>query len=337
MTDGIILMNDRSRSLTIALLGTLFLVSMSGGKARAQAEDINAYPSRPIHIVAAAAPGGTMDVVARLIGQKLTESLGQPIIVDNKPGAATIIGTEYVARAPADGYTLLIAPLSSISVNPAVYPKLSYSPKDFAPISMVGSYPFILAVTNSAPVKDVRELVAYTKAHPEKANAGGATVAFQLMTELFKQRTGAPIQYIPYKGMSELAFAMLSGELLTSFVTATTASLINSGKIRALAVASPSRIASFPKLPTLAEAGVPGMAGVSWAGLVAPARTPPAIIKKLEGEVIRIVKMPDIQAKLRLEELDPVGDTSAEFARVIAEDTVTWAAVAKAAHISLDP
>ena len=276
---------------------------MSAGKASAQSEDINAYPSRPIHIVAAAALGGTMDVVARLVGQKLTRRkfLGQPIIIDNKPGAATIIGTEYVARAPADGYTLLIAPLSSISVNPAVYPKLSYGANDFAPISMVGSYPFILAVTNSAPAKDVRELVAYTKAHPDKANAGGATVAFQLMTELFKQRTGAPIQYIPYKGMSELAVGLMSGELLTSFVTATTASLINGGKIRALAVASPSRIASFPDLPTLAEAGVPGMAGVSWAGLVAPARTPTPIIKKLEGEVMRIVKMPDIQAKLRLE------------------------------------
>jgi len=337
MTGGIIRVIQRWRDLTISLVATLILVSTSGGKANAQAENINAYPSRPIHIVAAAAPGGTMDVVSRLIGQKLTESLGQPIIIDNKPGAATIIGTEFVARAPADGYTLLMAPLSSISVNPAVYPKLSYGASDFAPISMVGAYPFILAVTNSAPVKDVRELIAYTKAHPEKANAGGATVAFQLMTELFKQRTGAPIQYIPYKGMSELAVGLLSGELLTSFVTATTASLISSGKIRALAVASPSRIASFPDLPTLTEAGVPGMDGVSWVGLVAPARTPAPIIKKLEGEVVRIVKMPDIQTKLRLEELDPIGDTAAEFARAIAEDTVTWAAVAKAAHISLDP
>jgi tripartite-type tricarboxylate transporter receptor subunit TctC len=304
--------------------------------AHGQVEDAKSYPSRAIHIVAAAAAGGTMDVVARLIGQKLGESLGQPVIIDNRPGASTITGTEYVARAPADGYTLLSAPLASIVVNPAVYPKLRYSMQDFAPISMVGSYPFILAVTNSAPVKSVRELIDYTKTHPEKANAGGGTVSFQLMTELFKQKTGAPIQYIPYKGMSDVTIALISGELLMSFVTATTAAQIKSGNIRALAVAAPSRLTSFPDVPTLAEAGVPGISAVSWAGIVAPAHTPPEIISKLEREIGRIVRLPDIQAKLRAEELDPVGGTSAELAQTIANDWVTWSAVARNAHISLE-
>lgn len=329
-------MDDRLRDISIAIIAVLLLVSISGLTARAQTENVDAYPSRPIHIVAAAAAGGTMDVVARLIGQKLSEGFGQPVIVDNRPGAATILGTEYVARAPADGYTLLSAPLASIVVNPAVYPKLGYGARDFVPISMIGSYPFILAITNSAPVNSVRELIEYAKTHPEKANAGGATVSFQLMTELFKQRTGAPIQYIPYKGMSEVTVALISGELLMSFVTATTASQIKGGNIRALAVAAPARVASFPNIPTLAEAGVPDMSAVSWAGLVAPARTPDEIVKKLEREIVRIVNMPDIQAKLHSEELDPIGNTSAEFARIIAGDLVTWSAVAKAAHISLE-
>jgi tripartite-type tricarboxylate transporter receptor subunit TctC len=322
----------RNSSVVITVL---LAVSLASGTARSQIEDLKAYPNRPIHIVAAAAAGGTMDVVARLIGQKLSESLGQPVIIDNRPGASTIIGTEYVARAPADGYTLLSAPLASIVVNPAVYPKLRYSMQDFTPISMVGSYPFILGVTNSAPVKSVRELIDYMKAHPEKANAGGGTVSFQLMTELFKQRTGAPIQYIPYKGMSDVTVALVSGELLMSFVTATTAAQIKSGNIRALAIAAPTRAASFPDVPTLAEAGVPDMSAVSWAGIVAPAHTPDEIVKKLEQQIVRIVRLPDIQAKLRLEELDPVGSTSAEFARAIADDWVTWSAVAKNAHVSL--
>ncbi len=330
-------MNGGLRGIALAIISGLGLVSIGEpSSTRAQTEDIGTYPNRPIHIVAAAAAGGTMDVVARLVGQKLSESFGQPVIVDNRPGASTIVGTEYVARAPADGYTLLSAPLASIVVNPAVYPMLRYAARDFAPISMVGSYPFILAVTNSAPVRTVRELIDYTKAHPEKANAGGGTVSFQLMTELLKQRTGAPIQYIPYKGMSEVTVALISGELLLSFVTATTASQIKGGNIRALAVAAPTRIPSFPDLPTLAEAGVPDMSAVSWAGIVAPARTPDEIVKKLEREIVRIVKLPDIQAKLRLEELDPVGNTSAEFAQTIASDLVTWSAVAKAAHISLE-
>ncbi|HEY4407131.1 MAG TPA: tripartite tricarboxylate transporter substrate binding protein [Xanthobacteraceae bacterium] len=328
-------MTDGLRGIALAVIAAA-LVMGGAPRARAQTDDVATYPNRPIHIVAAAAAGGTMDVVARLVGQKLSERFGQPVIIDNRPGASTIVGTEYVARAPADGYTLLSAPLASIVVNPAVYPKLRYGARDFAPISMVGSYPFILAVTNSAPVHSVRELIDYTKAHPEKANAGGGTVSFQLMTELFKQRTGAPIQYIPYKGMSEVTVALISGELLMSFVTATTASQIKGGNIRALAVAAPARIASFPDLPTLAEAGLPDMSAVSWAGIVAPARTPEPIVKKLEREIVRIVQLPDIQAKLRLEELDPVGNSSAEFARIIADDLVTWSAVAKAAHISLE-
>lgn len=311
----------------------LVFVSMCIRSPLTLAQDV--YPSRPIHIIAAAAAGGTMDLLARLIGQKLGERLGQSVVVENRAGAATILGTEYVARAQPDGYTLICAPLASIAINPAVYASLPYKASDFAPISLVGSYPFILAVTNSAPVKTVLELIAYTKANPDKANAGGPTVSFQLMTELFKLRTGAPIQYIPYRGSSEVAIALTGGQLLLSFVTASAASQIKGGQFRALAVAAPERAASFPDVPTMAEAGVPDMAATSWAGFLAPAGTPPAVLKKLEDEIIRIVRLPEITARLRDLELDPVGSTAEQFAAAISSDLATWGEVARVAKIRI--
>jgi tripartite-type tricarboxylate transporter receptor subunit TctC len=325
------------RYLTKLLFGcTLAVGSVALTTARAQTDDNATYPNRPIRVVIGAGPGGTMDVVARVIGQKLTETLGQPIVIENKPGAQTIIGTEFAARAPADGYTLIVAPVASIAINPAIYPKLRYSADDFAPISIVGSYPFILTVNNDVPARTVRELVDYAKKNPGKTNAGGATASHQLMTELFKSKTGAPIQYIPYKGMNEVVTALAGGQLQISFLTASNAAQIRGGLFRPLGITAPVRAASFPDVPTMEEAGVDGMSAVSWAGFLAPARTPPAIIKKLEAEIIRIVKLPDVQERLRRSELDPVGNTADEFARTIKADVATWAAVAKAAKIQLE-
>jgi len=304
--------------------------------AQAQTDDVAAYPSRPIRVVIAAGPGGTMDVVARVVGQKLTEVFGQPIVVENKPGAQTIIGTEFAARAPADGYTLIVAPLASIAINPAIYAKLRYSADDFAPISMVGSYPFILTVNNDVPARTVRDLVDHFKKNPGKANAGGGTASHQLVTELFKSKTGSPVQYIPYKGMNEVVTALAGGQLQMSFLTASNAAQIRGGLFRPLGITAPERAASFPDVPTMKEAGVEGMEAVSWAGFLAPARTPPAIIKKLEAEIIRIVKLPDVQERLRGAELDPVGNSSEEFARTIKADVAMWTAVAKAAKIQIN-
>jgi tripartite-type tricarboxylate transporter receptor subunit TctC len=303
----------------------------------AQSPDIQSYPSQPIHIVVAASPGGVNDILARLVGQKLTERWGQPVVVENKPGAGTILGTEFAARARADGYTLLSAPMASLAVNPAVYPKLSYAPGDFVPISLTAAYPYFLAVSNAAPVRTVRELVDYTKANPAKANAGGASVTFQLAIEMFKQRTGAQIQYIPYKGSNDATLALISGELLASFLDPGPASAqIKGGQFRALAVTAPSRMASFPDVPTMAEAGIADMTILSWTGFLAPAGTPPDIVAKLEQEIMRILRLPDIRARLEALELDPVGSTSAEFARTIAKDMETWSAVAKAANLKVE-
>ena len=324
------------RKTLISAAVALVLASHGPTTVDAQTDDIASYPNRPVRVIIAVAPGGTMDVVARVVGQKLTEALGQPFVIDNRPGAQTIIGTEFAARAPADGYTLIVAPVASIVINPAIYPKLRYSADDFAPISIVGSYPFILTVNNDVPARTVRELVDHMKKNPGKANAGGATTSHQLMTELFKSKTGTPIQYIPYKGMNEVVAALAGGQLQMSFLTASNAAQIRSGMFRPLGITAPERAASFPDVPTLQEIGVDGMLAVSWAGFLAPARTPPTIIKKLETEIIRIVRLPDVQKRLRGAELDPVGNSAEEFGRTIKADVATWTAVAKAAKIQLE-
>jgi tripartite-type tricarboxylate transporter receptor subunit TctC len=327
-----------ARSLSVKLVAILsFGITFVVGSQHAQGEGVDKFPSKPIHIVVPAAPGGVNDILARLIGQKLTERFGYPVVVENRAGAGTILGASYVARALPDGYTLLNAPLSTIAINPAIYTKLSYDPKrDFVPIINIASYPYILCVTNSASPRTVRELIDYTKANPKQANAGGAASIFLLMTELFKQKTSAQIQYVPFRGSNDAAVALISGELLLSFVDSGPASpQIKGGRFRALAVTSESRMQSFPDIPTLSEAGVSGMVVESWSGLFTPTGTPAGIVKKLQDEIIQIVQMPDIQERLRALELNPVGSTSEEFARTIAKDTETWSGVATAAKIKI--
>jgi tripartite-type tricarboxylate transporter receptor subunit TctC len=326
------------RSWRLTAAAALILGSPCPSLAQTAAEDPVNYPSQPIHIVVPASPGGVNDIMARLVGQKLTERLGQPVVVDNKPGAATILGTDYVARARPDGYTLLSAPMASIAVNPAVYPKLPYAPqRDFVPISLAASYPYLLAVSNAAPVGSVRELIDYTKAHADKSNAGGASTTFQLATELFKQRTGAQIQYVPFKGSNDAIMALISGQLLLSFVDSGPAlPQIKSGQFRVLAVTSPARMPSLPDLPTMAEAGIPGMEVVSWSGFLAPAGTPPAIATRLQNAIRKILQDDEIRDRLQALELEPVGSTSEEFGRTIAKDIETWSAVAKAANVKAE-
>ena len=294
------------------------------------------FPTQTIRIVIPAAAGGTLDVIARVVGQKLSERLGQPVVIENRAGANTIIGTEFVAKAPPDGYTLLCAAAASIVINPAIYAKLRYSISDFAPLSMTASFPFILSVAKSVPAQNVRELVDFIKKNPDKANAGGSTAGHQLMTALFRERTGAPVQYVPYKGMNEVTTALAGGQLTMSFLTAANAGLINSGAVRALAVTSTERDARFPNVPTTIEAGVEGLTALSWAGFLAPARTPASIVQKLSSEMAAIVKLPDVQKQLLAANLDPVGNDAEAFARTIASDFRTWAAVAKAANIQIN-
>jgi tripartite-type tricarboxylate transporter receptor subunit TctC len=300
-------------------------------------EDPAKYPSRPIHIVVGFTPGGGNDLIARIVGQKLSEDLGQPVIIDNKPGAGAIVATEYVAKSAPDGYTLLVGASGAMSINPAVYAKLSYdSVRDFVPISELGSFPLILIVNASSPFKSVAELVAYAKANPDKANYSSASTAFQLATELFKQKTGAPMQEIPYKGAADSVMAVISSQVTATIADAGPVSgQIKGGQVRALAVAAPKRSDDLPDVPTMKEAGA-DVEAVLWSGIFAPKNTPPAIAKKLEGEFMRIARQPDVIARLKPLGIESVGNSSDEFAKILASDIARWTAVAKAANIKLE-
>ena len=294
------------------------------------------YPDRPIRIVVGFTPGGGNDIIARVFGQKLSESLGQPVIIENKPGAGAMLATEYVARSAPDGYTLLVGASGAMTISPAVYEKMNYDTmRDFKPVSEMGSFPLILIVNAKSPFKSLADLVAYAKANPDKANYSSSSAAFQLATELFKQKTGAPMQMIPYKGANDSVTAVISGEVTATIADAgPVTSQVNGGTVRALAVAAPTRAESLPDVPTMKEAGA-DVEAVLWSGIFVPAATPPDIVSKLEAEFIRIARLPDVVSRLKQLNIDSVGNSSAEFSRIIAADLERWKAVARAGNIKM--
>jgi tripartite-type tricarboxylate transporter receptor subunit TctC len=325
-----------SRSLVGRCLGAIALVATAISSASAQ-EDPAKYPTRAIHIIVGFTPGGGNDIIARIVGQKLSESFGQPVIIENKPGGGAIVATEYVAKADPDGYTLLVGASGAMAINPAVYAKLPYdSIRDFAPVSELGSFPLILVVSASSPFKTVTELVAYAKANPDKANYASSSAAFQLATELFKQKTGAPMQVIPYKGANDSVLAVISGQVTATIADAGPVSgQVKGGQVRALAVAAPKRMEDFPDVPTMKEAGA-DVDAVLWSGIFAPKATPPAIVKKLEIELMRIARLPDVIARLKPLGIESVGNSSDEFSRILAADIARWTDVARAGNIKME-
>jgi tripartite-type tricarboxylate transporter receptor subunit TctC len=326
----------KARCFSAAIyLSWIALIATFTAPAFAQ-EDPSKYPTRPIHIVVGFAAGGGNDIIARIFGQKLSESLGQPVIVDNKPGGGAIVATEYVAKSSADGYTLLMS-ASGLSINPAVYAKLPYDAvKDFVAVSELGTYPLIMIVAAASPIKSVAELVAYAKSNPDKTNYASSSASFQLVTELFKQKTGAPMQVIPYKSTNESVLAVISGQVTTTIADAgPVTSQVKSGTARALAVATPQRIEDLPDVPTLKEAGA-DVEAVLWSGIFAPKATPPAIVAKIEGELMRIARLPDVIARLKPLGVEPVGSSSEEFSRILASDIARWAEVARTANIRIE-
>lgn len=294
------------------------------------------YPDRPIRIVVGFTPGGGNDIIARVFGQKLSESLGQPVIIENKPGAGAMLATEYVARSAPDGYTLLVGASGAMTISPAVYEKMNYDTmRDFKPVSELGSFPLILIVNAKSEFKSLADLVAYAKANPDKANYSSASAAFQLATELFKQKTGAPMQMIPYKGANDSVTAVISGEVTATIADAgPVISQVNGGTARALAVAAPTRAESLPDVPTMKEAGA-DVEAVLWSGIFVPAATPSDIVSKLEAEFIRIARLPDVVSRLKQLNIDSVGNSSEEFSRIIAADLERWKAVARAGNIKI--
>jgi tripartite-type tricarboxylate transporter receptor subunit TctC len=317
-------------------LGFLGLAATAVTSATAQ-QDPSKYPTRPIHIIVGFTPGGGNDIIARIVGQKLSESLGQPVIVENKPGGGAIVATEYVAKSAPDGYTLLVGASGAMAINPAVYARLPYdSLRDFIPVSELASFPLILIVNAASPIKSVAELVAYAKANPDNANYSSSSAAFQLVTELFKQKTGAPLQQIPYKGANDSVMAVISGEVTATIADAGPVSgQVQGGRVRALAVAAPKRTDDLPEVPTMKEAGA-DVDAVLWSGIFAPGKTPPAIVNKLEGELMRIARLPDVVARLRPLGIESVGNSSQDFARILASDIARWTAVAKAGNVRME-
>ncbi len=293
------------------------------------------YPSKPIHIIVGQPAGGGMDTLARLLEQKLAASLGQAVIVENKPGAGGVIGAGYVAKAPADGYTLLLAPIGTIVFTQILNSKLPYSAlRDFTPVSMISDSPLLLLVNAKQPFTSVQDLVAFMRANPEKSNYGGSSPSFQVASELFKAKTGTKAEFVQYKGTNETILGITSGDLLFALTdTGPAAPLLAAGRLRALAVTSPRRLATLPNVPTMAEAGLPDMNLQFWAGIFAPAGTPPAIVKKLEAEINRIIGLPDVRERMETIHVNPIGTTSEEFAAAIAGDLTRWSEVAKKANI----
>jgi tripartite-type tricarboxylate transporter receptor subunit TctC len=296
------------------------------------------FPTKPIRIVVGFAAGGGNDIIARVVAPKMSEGLGQAVIIENRPGAQNIIAAEYVAKAAPDGYTLLMGPSGAMTMNPAIYSKLPYSPlRDFIPISMIGDFPLILVVNAALPVNSVKELIEYAGAHPASANYSASAAPFQLAAELFNQKTGTKFAYIPYKSSGESVNAVMSGQVtMTITDPPPVIGPIKGGKVRALAVTATKRDPAWPELPTLAEAGGPDVEIRLFTGFHAPAATPAAIVNRLQQEVARVVKIPEIRERLEQMSIVPSGNTSEEFRAIIARDIDKWTAVAKAANVKAD-
>ena len=297
------------------------------------------YPVRPIRIIVAYTPAGTTDILARALGQKFTEAWKQPVIVDNRPGANGNIGTEVAAKAPADGYTLLMATAGTHGVNPGLYPKLPYDAvKDFAPISLTALVPNILVVNNALPVKNVQELIAYAKKNPGKLSFGSPGIGStgHLSAELFKALAGIDMVHVAYKGSAPTLQDLMGGQVQVVIDNIPPyLPHVKAGKIRALAVTPAKRSPAAPELPTMAEAGVKGYDAASWFGLLAPAGTPADIVGQLSEETRRILNMPDVREKLLALGAQPAGSTPEEFARFIDAEIAKWNRVIRSANVTL--
>jgi len=297
------------------------------------------YPSKPIRLVLPYPPGGGTDVIARPLAQKLTEQLGQQVIVDNRGGAGGNIGMEFVAKSPADGYTLLFALTAQYAVNLSLYPKLPYDPvRDYAPISLLANAPYLLVVHPALPAKSVAELVALVKARPgqlsysSSGNGSGAHLAGEMLRSLAR----VEIVHVPYKGAGPAMPDLIAGQVQLSFITYTAAGPhIKTGRLRALGVTTAKRSPTLPDLPAIGET-LAGYDSAVWYGFAAPAGTPPEIVSKLNAEVLRVLAAPDFRSRITLEAVSPIGSTPEEFGSFMRSEIVRWAKVVKDSGAKVD-
>ena len=296
----------------------------------AQAQD---YPNKPVTIVVGYAAGGGVDFIARLLAEKLADRLKQPVVIENRPSVGAVVASTMVSKAKPDGYTLMMGAPGPIIFNHALNDKLPYGPRDFAPISIMTNSPLVLLVNANNPARNVQELVAQSRANPDKANYGASSASFQLTTELFNRRTGAKFMHIPYKGANEAVQAVMSGDVSMTLADSGPAITgLQSGRVKALAVTSAERLKDLPNVPTLAELGVDLKVSL-WIGLLAPAGTPADIVKRLHEEMVRIVDMPDVRARIAAKASVPMTNTPDEFARLIASEIALWRQVAQENNI----
>lgn len=303
----------------------------------AQTPAQGAYPTRPIHIVVPFTPGGSTDILARSIGQELTKAWGQAVIIDNIAGAGGSVGADKVAKALADGYTLLMGHIGTLAVNPSLYPNLPYDPvKSFAPVAWVARVPNVLVVHPSVPAKSVKELVAYAKANPGKLNygSGGNGSAANLATEYFKLQTGTSILHIPYRGTAPAVIDLIGGQIQVLFTGAPAVlGQIKNGQLRALAVSSPKRIDALPDVPTVAELGYEGFEADQWYGVVAPAGTPRDIVLKLNAQINQSLESAELKTRMTSEGAIATPTTPEAFGQLIVREIARWKPVIQSGRV----
>ena len=318
-----------------ALCAALIMLTAFGPRAGAQPD--GDYPNRTIKIVVGFAAGGGNDIFARIVGQKLQDSLGQSVIIENKVGAGGRVAAEAVAAAPPDGYTLLVGASGAMAVIPAISVKPPYvTLKDFVPVTMIAAFPLMLVVHPSHPAKTVAELVDWAKANPDKANYASSSPAFTLATELFKLKTGAPGTAIPYKSSNESLVSVIGEQSALTIADPPPATpMVKGGQLRALAVTADKRLDDLPDVPTMAEAGVGDVNVGLWSGFFVPAGTPPEVVRKLDTEIRRIMQLADVKERFKAMATPIRVLGSAEFARLIDAETKVWAEVGQRANVKL--
>jgi len=324
-------MNNVTPAILLALVLAL--------PAAAQERSARPYPERPIRVIVPFTPGGGADLIARTVAQKLTEQLGQQLVIDNRVGASGNIGTEMAARALPDGYTILMGYVGNLAIGPSLYKKLPFDPvRDFAPITELAAAPNILVVHPSVPAETFKEFIAYVKANPMKVNFASAVSGSpgHLAGGLLRHAAGVEMVHIAYKGASQAIVDVLGGQVQAMFGVSTLMPHIKSGKLRALATTGLRRTPAMPQLPTIAELGFPGFEAVAWYGFLAPARTPPAIIARVHDETVRALKVPDLKARLEAAGFDLVGSTPDAFAAYIKTEIKKWAPVIKTSGTQVD-
>jgi len=323
------------QAFAAALLAAIALVATAPAAAQ-----VASYPTKPVRLVVPFPAGGTTDLLARAVAQKLSETWGQQIIVDNRPGAGGNIGSELVAKAPPDGYTLLMGTVGTHAINPSLYAKMPYNHiKDFTPVILVAGVPNVLVVNPSLPVNSVQELIAYGKANPNKLNfaSSGNGTSIHLSGELFRTMTGVQMTHVPYKGSSPALTDLIGGQVQLMFDNLPSSlQFIKAGKLRALAVTSLARSQALPDVPTLAESGLPGFEASSWFGVLAPAGTPADIVAKLNGAVAAWLASPAAKEQLAAQGAIPAGGSPDAFVKHIADESAKWAKVVKASGAHVD-